>query len=995
MVHTDSERLLLDQIDIRSVFEKLKFGEDAFHELMRWRVRRVLLVLPHYDAWILEHDAKLSDQIVGEYHQLNLTTVPRLTTVADGDEALSLLAEQEFELMIIGKRVGDLSPGELAARAKALRPDLAVLMLLSSRSDLAMDDPGVPRSGPIDARFLWTGDSRLFLAMIKYVEDFRNAPADAGDGRVGALLVVEDSVAFYSAYLPLLYGEMMVQTQRLIAEEMNDSDKYWRMRTRPKVFLARDWKEALDLGETYREALIGIVSDVAFHRDGRMDHRAGFDLVERFRRDGIGVPVLFQSSDDSVAAEAEARGARFHGKLSGDLHRGIRRFLLEELGFGDFVFRDPGGREVRRVRTLRDFEVALGELPVETILYHADRDDYSRWLTAHGEYRVARRIKPVHSADFDGPEEHRIFLVRSFREIRESRHRGRLVDYRPDDPGAPGSVARFGSGSLGGKGRGLAFFNALLAAAPWADRFAPLEMIIPRTLIIATGEFDRFLDEQGLPPVSPADDAALSRAFLDAPLRSGLEEVLRSFSEQEEGPLAVRSSALLEDSQSIPLAGVYDTFMVPDCGDAEAKFQAVCDAVRLVWASTFSREAMVYREALGVGREEEKMAVVIQRVAGTRHEDLWFPRLSGTAQSLNYYPVGPMDREDGAARIAVGMGRSVVEGDRGFLFCPRHPAVPWGTEEDRWREGQTHFWAVGEACMNTDGTRAPDLAAGEASTLVRLEMREAERLGVLRHMASTWDPVGHRLNDGIDEPGPRVVDFRDVLDYEWLPLAPLINLLLKISRSALGSPVELEFALDWRGDYPDDAVFFLLQVRPLISQMGPMSAVPEKPADEELLLRSDTALGHGVVEGIRDVVWIDPDAYDAGKTESYRDSVAAVMDELAREGRPALLIGPGRWGSRDRFLGVPVSWAQVRQARLIVEVDRGSGDPEPSQGSHFFHNLVALGVGYAHVSRTRGYVDWEFLGRTGTGGGPVRHSVLDNPVDIVMDGKNGTVWIGK
>jgi hypothetical protein len=893
---------VMDSIDLRSAFDKLKFGEDAFHELMRWRIRRVLLVLPQYDAWILEHDAKLSDQIVGEYHQLNLTTVPRLTTVSDGQEALKILEEKDFDLMILGMRVGDLAADDLASQAKQVCPDLAVLLLLSSRSDMAAMSETYAGDGGLDASFLWTGDSRLFLAMIKYVEDLRNAPADTVDGRVGVLLVVEDSIAFYSAYLPLLYGEMMTQTQRLIAEEMNDSDKYWRMRTRPKVLLARNWEEAVTLGDDYKDALIGIVSDVAFQRDGELDNKAGFALIERFRRRGVAVPVLFQSSDNEMAAEARRRGARFQGKLSGNLHKGIRRFILEELGFGDFVFRNPEGQEILRVRTLREFEMAIDTLPAESIIYHAGRDDYSRWMAAHGEYQVARRIKPVKSEDFEGPEAQRAFLARSFREVRESRHRGRLVDFRPDDPGAPGSVGRYGSGSLGGKGRGLAFFNALLNAEPWGDSFAPMRVEIPRTLIIATGEFDRFMESSDLPPRSGGTDTELRAAFLSFPLQESLVHVLRSFLEMERGPLAVRSSALLEDSQSIPFAGVYDTYMLPGDGDLESRLKKLSEAVRLVWASTFSGDARAYRDALGIGGEEEKMAVVIQRVAGTRHGDYWFPRLSGTAQSLNYYPVGPMEREDGAARIAVGLGRSVVEGDRGYLFCPRYPSIPWGSEEDRWREGQVHFWALKAAISDS-----PDLVNGEGSTLDQLALRRAEDLGVLRHMASTWDPVSHRLQDGIDIPGARVVDFRDILEYEWLPLAPLLDRLLRVSRSAMGIPVEMEFALDWQGSSSEASVFSLLQVRPLISQVGPMAAVPDPPDDEFILMRSNRSLGHGVIEDIRDVIWVDPERYDPGETEALRDEVARLMDRMAAENRPVVLIGPGRWGSRDRFLGIPVT----------------------------------------------------------------------------------------
>ena len=977
--------------DLKAAFDRLKFGEDAFHELMRWRIRRVLLVLPHYDAWILEHDTKLSDQIVGEYHQLNLTTVPRLTTVADGEKALDLIRDRSFELLIIGMRVGDLSPVELAEEAKVIRPDLAVLMLLSSRSDLAALGEDSPA---IDARFLWTGDSRLFLAMIKHVEDKRNAPDDAGDGRVGVLLVVEDSIPFYSAYLPLLYGEIMTQTQRLIAEEMNDSDKYWRMRTRPKLLLARNWEEALDIGETYRDALIGIVSDISFRRKGATDERAGFCLIERLRSMGISVPVLFQSSDGGMAVEAERRKARFQGKLAGDLHRGILSFILEELGFGDFVFRDAEGREIHRVRTLREFEIAVGSLPATILLFHAERNDYSRWMAAHGEFRVARRIKPVRVDDFPNAEAHREFLTAAFRDVREGRHRGRLVDFRFDDPGAPGSVVRYGSGSLGGKGRGLAFFNALFNACPLTERFSPLKVEIPRTLIIATGEYDRFLGERKLPPEGLKSDEELRQAFLDAPVHAHLSEVLRTVIHREEGPLAIRSSALLEDSQSIPFAGVYDTYMIPGKDDPEERFRMLLDAVRLVWASIFSHEATKYRNALGVGREEEKMAVVIQSVSGSDHHGFWFPRLSGTAQSLNYYPVGPMEREDGAARIAVGLGRSVVGGDRGFLFCPRFPGVPWFTEEDRWREGQTHFWALKNV---VDPGAPPDLSTGESGTLERLNIRCAETMDVLRHMASSWDPVGHRMVDGIDFPGPRVVDFRDILDYEWLPLAPLLDYLLRLSRSAMGIPVELEFAMDWKGLLPDEAIFSFLQVRPLVSRVAPMAGSPDPPREPNLLLRSEKAFGNGVIPGIRDVVWVDPERYDPGDTESLRDEVAAIMEELAAEERFSVLIGPGRWGSRDRFLGVPVSWAQVRMARLIVEIVRGPGDPEPSQGSHFFHNLVALGVGYAHVtaSHTEDFVDWEFLRRTAEGASVVRRSRFQRPMDIVMDGKNGRAWLAK
>lgn len=998
--------------ELDAVFDKLKHDENSFHELMRWRIRQVLLILPHYDAWILEHDAKLSDQIVGEYHQLNLTTVPRLVTVPDCMEALELLAAQHFDLMIIGMRVGELSPAEFAHEAKLLQSDLAVLMLLSSRSDLAMVEgvglenamSGMNESAAgeegnrwtgkslrtdIDAQFLWTGDSRLFLAMIKYVEDLRNAPVDTRDGRVGILLVVEDSITFYSAYLPLLYGEIMTQTQRLIAEEMNDNDKYWRMRTRPKIVLARDWEEAVFLGDKFRGSLIGLISDIAFERDGKLDEHAGFALIERFRGNGVDVPVLFQSSNKGMAGEARKRGARFQNKHSDNLHGGIRRFILEKLGFGDFVFRNPDGSYLSRVRTLREFALAIETVPAKTLLFHSDRSDYSRWMTAHGEYQIARRIGEVKTEDFPTPELLRNFLVRSFREVRENRHRGRLVEFSRDNPGAIGSVARFGSGSLGGKGRGLAFFNALLSSSPWSDNFAPLSIEIPRTLIIATGEFDLFLGNTDLLSElendKDLDDLEFRKFFLSRPLRKELMEVLDAFAESE--PFAVRSSALLEDSQSIPCAGIYDTFMLPAVSSPQKRVEMIAQAVRLVWASTFSAAATAYRNALGIGREEEKMAVVIQRMSGSKHGSYWFPRFSGVAQSSNYYPIDPMSREDGVARIAMGLGRSVVEGEKAYLFCPRFPSISWGMPEDKWRESQTHFWALKEGGV--------DLQKGESSSLERLTIRDAENLKVLPHMASTWDSVGQRLVDGTQTPGIRVVDFRDILEYEWLPLSSVLDQLLRISRSAMGIPVELEFSVDWSGDMPENSVFSLLQVRPLISDVGAMLRLPSQPGDERLLLRSKKALGHGLVEDIRDIVWVDPELYDPGNTEFLRAGIVSLIDDLAKEGRCAILIGPGRWGSRDRFLGIPVTWAEVRQVKLIVEIHRGPGDPEPSQGSHFFYNLVALGVGYAHISYSNvdEFVNWEILRSRCRMEGPVCLSRFEEAVKIVMDGKKGLIWV--
>ena len=972
----------MDSKDYKSIFEKMKFGVDAFHKLMQWRVRRVLMVLPHYDAWILEHDAKLSEQIVGEYHQLNLTTVPRFSIADNAKDALNQISHKSFDMVLTGERLGELTPLEFATEARIIDPDLQVLLFYSSRGDLVVSREDIS-TDEIDAEFVWTGDPGLFLAMIKYVEDKHNAPNDTADGRVGVLLMVEDSTSFYSACLPPLYGEIMTQTQRLIAEEMNDTDKYLRMRTRPKVLLARNWEEALNLGETYRHALIGIVSDIDFPCNGQLLTGAGFDLVNHFRSIGITVPVLFQSSDESHASKAREMDARFQSKQVNDLQQGIRRFILQELGFGDFVFRNPDGREITRVTTLNEFEKATASIPVESMLYHASRNDFSRWLIAHGEYQIAKGVRRISNKDFPSPNEHRQFLCRALQEVRESRLKGRLVEFSFDSSAVLANVIRYGSGSLGGKGRGLAFFNELLHSASFSSQYSPITVGIPHTLIVATGEFDKFIKTVQI-------DNNPRRSFLKAPLTEELTKVLESFLACEPGPLAVRSSSLLEDSRFIPLAGVYETLMIPAVSSKDERLRLVCNAVKLVWSCVFSSDAVKYRASIGMAGEEEKMAVVIQRIAGREHGQYWFPRLSGTAQSLNYYPIGFMAREDGIARLAVGLGKSIVGGEYGFPFCPKYPTVPWRAQEESIREKQTHLWVLRS---NPHTLSDANLLTGEDSTLEKLTMDDAEKMNVLRHMVSTWDTENCRMADGLESPGVRVADFRDILVYDWLPLAPLVDTLLNLAQTAMGMPVELEYSLDWEGDVPKDVSFSLLQVRPLVDRFGNSDELTECPEDSRLLFRSEKALGHGIINNIRDVVWVDSKLYNPVQTENLRDQISTIMDTLAEENRYAVLIGPGRWGTRDRFLGIPVTWAQVRQARLVVEVTRESGDPDPSQGSHFFHNLVSLGAGYAHVAADTGFIDWDTLNAAASGNGAVRHSKFPKPLNVVIDGRHGKAWI--
>lgn len=977
-------------------YDRFNQDGDGSRDYMTDRIRDILLVSTFYDAFVFEQDGVLSEQLFSEYRQLALSFPPRVTSVSSAPSALLALQNRRYDLVITTLRIGDISPFDLAARIKAQFPDTPVLLLLNNEADLAYLQLQRERMRHIDEVFLWNGDSTVFLAMIKTLEDKRNLVEDA-KRLVRIILVIEDSVHHYSAFLPLLYSQLFKQTQQLIAEEVTASNRQLRMRMRPKVILAHDFAEAERFYESYKDNLLCVITDVQYERNGKLDDAAGVRFVQQIRADGCHVPVLLQSMDKTNAAKARALGAHFLHKESHTLLAELRDFIVEQLGFGDFVFRTEKGDECARAPTMAAFMELLAKVPEEAVIYHARHNHFSAWLIAHGEIAFAKKLQPMKVQDFATPNHLRRFLMDVFDEIERAKNRGRVVDPATWKHLEREQIVRLREGGLGGKGRGLAFLNTLLATLDYRRRFPSIDVTLPATAVVGTAEFDEFMERNhiGRDIVGLTDDA-IRATFLAGDLSPTLIERLGWFVEHVRCPLAVRSSGLLEDSQSCPFAGVYKTYMLPNQHpDAMVRSELLQQAIKLVFACVFEQESRDYILGSKFHIEEEKMAVVIQEIAGDSHDGHYYPTLSGVAQSYNFYPTGPSKPADGIATIALGLGKAVVEGNRVYRFCPRYPRMELLAQEELVRGTQQEFWAI----RMDAGSHA--LLAGEDGTLDKLDLRTAERHGTLQAVASVWDRENDQLIDGpFDRRGPRIVSFANILKYNAFPLAELLQDLLVIGAGAMGGPVEMEFAVLPNPGPGRRPTFFPLQIRPLSVDHAEVD-VPD-PAE---LVRGDVAvytkagLGNGITDGLADIIYIDAARFNPTETVQIQKELAELNRKMRDIGRSYILIGPGRWGSRDRFLGVPVAWSDISEARAIVEADLENFRVDASQGTHFFHNLVSMHVGYLKVlyGSPSGWVDWKWLAQQPEIERTAHcvHIRPAQPCTLKMDGRTGKAIIRK
>lgn len=963
-----------------------------FPNLMPRRVQEVLLVSSPYDSFILEEDGLLTEMVSSEYQDLGLTHAPNITRVSTGEDALSLLREQPFDLVITMLRLGDMNIQAFGRAIREINPELPVALLVASEWELTRIVHEQDALN-VDSVYVWHGDAKIFLAIIKVIEDRLNAEHDTRVGDIGVIILVEDSVRFRSSLLPIIYSELVKQTRAVMLDGLNHMDKLLRMRARPKVLVAENYEDGMALYQRYRKHLLGVIADVSFPRAGTMDLQAGYTFIRHIKLELPDVPALMQSSDPSNARLAEQVGARFLHKHSATLLQDVRSFMLDNFGFGDFVFRLPDMHEVGRAADLRTMARILRDVPLESIEYHARRNHFSNWLRARTEFALARRLRPRRVSEFGDLEDLRRYLIRMIEtSLRQSR-RGVIEDFSRERYDAQGGFARIGGGSLGGKARGLAFVDALLARAGLETEFPDVRVFVPPSVVIGTDAFDDFLEANNLraAAASVQSDDWIIRTFQAARLPREIVNHVQEFLEVVRCPLAVRSSSLLEDSQYHPFAGVYETFMLPNnAADERLRLERTCRSIKRIYASVFLAAARRYLEATPHRIDEEKMAVILQPIVGTRHEDVYYPHFAGVARSHNYYPFEPMKPEDGVASVALGLGKMVVDGGQTLRFCPTHPQVlpQMAFGEEFIEQSQRQFYAI-------DLTERP-LAEDRPHHMVRLDLAVAERQGTLQLLGSTWSHDDEVFHDGIQRRGVRVVSFAHVLKNDMFPLAGLLRRLLEIGRTGMNGPVEIEFAANLTGPRREFAV---LQIRPTGHEpLVEMVDVGGEPT-ERLLCYSKHALGNGLVRNVRDVVYVKPAQFDPTHTPQMAEQIASLNERLMASNRPYLLIGPGRWGSSHHTLGIPVTWPQICGARVIIETTLQDFVVEPSQGSHFFHNLTSFGIAYLTVNphSHEGFIDWAWLDQQAATfeSAHVRHVRLPQQLEVRLSGATSKAAILK
>lgn len=938
-------------------------GFQGFQNLMRLRIRDVLLVSSLYDSYLFEEDGRLYELIRNEYQGLNLSHSPELTRVSSGREAIALAKEEKrFDLIITTLHIEDMHPLQFATLVRESGLTLPIVLLAFDNRELAelllRHDTSI-----FDRVFIWQGDFRLIIAIIEQLEDRMNVDHDTRLAGVQSIILIEDSIRFYSSFLPLIYTEILKQSQRLIAEGINLSHRFLRMRARPKILLCTTYEEAWNYFLKYQEHILGVISDVDFQRKGRPDPEAGLEFARAVKAELEDIPILLQSNLPENAEEAAKAGASFALKESPMLLHEVRQFMNQYFSFGDFIFRTPGGKEVGRARDLKSLEDQLRVVPEESIRYHGERNHFSNWLKARTEFWLAHRLRPRKVSDYPSLASLRQDLIASLRLYRQLQQRGSITDFVKETFDPSSSFARIGGGSLGGKARGLSFLNMLINNYHVGDQFEGLQVYVPAGVVLGTDVFDQFLDENDLrvSAMSDADDQGITRRFLAAEVMpANILADLAAFLDLVHKPLAVRSSSLLEDSQYQPFAGVYETYMLPNNNpDPAVRMRALLDAVKRVYASTFYRGAKDYIKVTSYRLEEEKMAVIIQKMIGAQYATRFYPNFSGVAKSYNFYPSPPQTSADGIVSVALGLGKMVVDGGATVRFCPKYPAhlQQLSTIEDTLGGNQHEFFALDLAASAQEGIQTHD-------TLTKIyNLSVAEEDGTLGYVGSTYSHENDAVYDGISRRGMRLVTFAPVLKNKLLPLPEVLELLLEMGSRGMGTPVEIEFAVNMKTPAGKPTEFGVLQMRPLVISREYEELSIEKVDRPDILCESFQVLGNGIIDGIHDVVAVDIHRFERSKSLEVAREVGAMNAKLVAEGRPYLLIGVGRWGTLDPWLGIPVRWEQISGARVIVESGFKDISVAPSQGSHFFQNLTAFMIGYFTISSDPGggYVDWDWI----------------------------------
>lgn len=973
---------------LQRFLNKNNSNRDLYHDLMPFKVREILIISNLYDAYSIEKEGRFSEHMMDEYAKLNLTSLPRVTGVSSQEEAIEYLHSKHFDLVIIMVGVDKKFPIGVSERIKKTFPYIPVFLLLNNNKLLGHFEQE-QRAFSYDRIFVWNGESRIFFAMIKYVEDRINLENDTRIALVRYILVVEDSPLYYSRYLPILYKIVLDQTKRIIDDvSTDDLYKVLKLRARPKILLATNYEEAIEIYNSYKEFIFCLITDVKYNKGGVKTEKAGFDLVKTIRAEKKDIPVIIQSSNPEYAEEAYKLKSTFIYKDSDTLIQEIKNFIMHYLGFGNFIYRDKSGKKLIEVKSLKDFEKHLRTIPRESILYHAKNDHFSTWLMARGEIQAAKILHPKKTHEFRDAEAIREYLVKTIHTFRNEQNQGKVVPYDPDAILDETNIVTFSEGAMGGKGRGLAFLNSLIYNMDFSQFLPNINLKTPRTAIVGIEEFEYFLDNNHLHFVKtdsiPYDE--IKWRFLNSKLTPTLIKRLKEMLKRINKPLAIRSSGLFEDSLMQPFAGIFETFLLPNNHpDLNVRLRQVMDAIKLVYASVYSDLAKGYFSAVNYKIEEEKMAVVIQEVVGNKFGDLFYPHISGVAQSYNYYPFGHMKPEEGFAVTAFGLGKYVVEGEKAYRFSPHYPTTDINSPKDQIQNTQTEFFAVDLRKQDLN------LMEGDTAGLIKTDIYEAERHGTLKHCASVYDANNNTITAGLDKPGPRVINFANILKYNYIPMAKTIELVLDIVKESMGSAVEIEFAIDLNKDTNYQSSFYLLQIKPMIGNVDDYEVDMDSVCKDEIIMYSEKGMGNGLIDSIRDVIYIDPEKFDKSKTLEMADEIGRINKAMTQAEKQYILIGPGRWGTRDRWIGIPVNWPQISGAKVIVETSLEGYPLDASSGSHFFHNVTSANVGYFSVQpeKSGSYINYDILRnqKVVAEKGFFKHIEFETPVKVRMDGK--------
>lgn len=926
---------------------QLYFKDTQFVNLMTKRIFNVLLIANPYDAFMLEDDGRIDEKIFNEYMSLSLRYPPRFTQVSTAEETWEKLSETMFDLVICMPASDNSDTFDIAREVKEKYPHLPLVVLTpfshGIRKRMEHEDLSI-----FEYVFCWLGNTDLLVSIIKLIEDKMNLQHDIEEVGVQMIMLVEDSIRFYSSVLPNLYKFVLQQSQEFATEALNEHQRTLRMRGRPKIVLTRSYEEAMGLYQKYSHNMLGIISDARFPHDGVTDPLAGIKLLTEVRKQDPFIPLILQSAEESNRAYADQLEAQFIDKNSKKMNIDLREAVSNNFGFGDFIFRDPYTmEEVARIHNLKELQNTLFSIPAESFLYHIRHNHISRWLYSRAMFPLAEFVKQMSWDSLQDLNAHRQIIFDAIVKYRKMKNQGVVAIFQRDRFDRYSNFARIGDGSLGGKGRGLAFIDNMVKRHPDFEEFENATVVIPKTVVLCTDIFDEFMDTNRLYQIalSDADDDTILRAFLHAKLPDRLVEDFFAFFEVVKSPIAIRSSSLLEDSHYQPFAGIYSTYMIPYLDDKYEMLRMLSDAIKGVYASVYYKDSKAYMQATSNVIDQEKMAVILQEVVGTQYGDRYYPAISGVARSVNYYPINDELAEEGTVSLALGLGKYIVDGGLTLRVCPYHPNQVLQTSEMEiaLRETQTRFYALDLKNMGEN------FSLDDGFNLLKLHVKDAEADGALNYIASTYDPYDMVIRDGIYPGGRKLITFANILQHDVFPLARILQLVQKYGQGEMRRPVEIEFAVNFNAR-TKSGVFYLLQIRPMVDMKADLQEDLNAIPDDRLLLKSENSLGHGIMEDIQDVIYVKTDGYSASNNQLIAYDIEKLNRRFLDEDKHYVLVGPGRWGSSDTWLGIPVKWPNISAARVIVEAGLTNYRVDPSQGTHFFQNLTSFGVGYFTIN---------------------------------------------